>query len=170
MSNLKDKLDTMIGFGWWKRYIAAAFWSNISTPINLSITLLTALTSTQILSDDVFSNAMYTRLSITALTLTTLNTFFRPHHQMTELTKSLAQWTKFGNKFEEILFSVQDQEQQELQFATLHREINAYRTAQAENFEMNNFLTDLFHMIARMTLLRTRERWLMGGGSGAPLV
>lgn len=166
---LKDKLDVMIGFGWWKRYIAAAFWSNITTPLNLSITLLTALTTMQISSSDVFSKDVITAINVTALSLSTLNTFFRPHHQMTELTKSLAQWTAFGNAFEDILVGTMDTQERQSQFEKLHREINAYRITQTDNFDQQNFLTDLLHTIARVTVLRKRERWLQGGGSGHSL-
>lgn len=166
--DLRDKLDAMIGFGWWKRYIAAAFWSNMSTPLNLSITLLTALTSAQIVSsEDLFSTLASTRISLAALVLSTLNTFFRPHHQMTELTKSLAQWTRFGNRFEDILYAVPEGEERQRQLEELHREINSYRIAQSEQVEHQNFVTDLLHMAARLTVLRKRERWLLGGGSGA---
>ena len=44
-----------IGFSWWKRYIAAAFWANISTPLNLGITLLTAITTGQAASQNLIS-------------------------------------------------------------------------------------------------------------------
>ena len=39
-----NSLNKNIGTYWWKKYITTAFWKNISTPINLSITILTALT------------------------------------------------------------------------------------------------------------------------------
>lgn len=39
--SVEDNLDKLLGFYYWKRYVSAAFWSNISTPINLAITLMT---------------------------------------------------------------------------------------------------------------------------------
>lgn len=45
--SVEDNLDKLLGFYYWKRYIAAAFWSNLSTPINLAITLMTAMTTAQ---------------------------------------------------------------------------------------------------------------------------
>lgn len=163
---LQDRLDAMIGFGWWKRYIAAAFWSNVSTPLNLTITVLTALTTAQVTSENLFSHAVVTRISVATLILTTLNTFFRPHHQVTELVKSVGQWTRFGNRFEEIVLSAALPHEERLaSYQALHRDINAYRMEQAENLDVN-VLTDLMHMVARLTVLRSRERWLRGGGSG----
>ena len=56
MENIKEKLDKDIGFYFWKYYIAGAFWSNIATPINLCITIMSALVSAQANSDDLISN------------------------------------------------------------------------------------------------------------------
>ena len=42
-----EKLNYDIGYFWWKQYVYCAFWNNISTPINLLITILTALTTGQ---------------------------------------------------------------------------------------------------------------------------
>ena len=54
--SVEDNLDKLLGFYYWKRYIASAFWSNISTPINLAITLMTAMTTAQATTLNLFSN------------------------------------------------------------------------------------------------------------------
>jgi hypothetical protein len=40
---LESKIDNDLGYYFWKKYIAAAFWAQISTPLNLMITIMTAL-------------------------------------------------------------------------------------------------------------------------------
>ena len=47
ITKIEKFLDAKIGFYWWKKYIAGAFWSNVATPVNLFITLVTALTTGQ---------------------------------------------------------------------------------------------------------------------------
>ena len=45
VKNLEVELNKNIGRYWWKSYINTAFWNNISTPISLIITIITALTT-----------------------------------------------------------------------------------------------------------------------------
>lgn len=47
MQTLQSSLNLKIGTQAWKKYISAAFWNYISTPINFTITLFTALTAGQ---------------------------------------------------------------------------------------------------------------------------
>jgi hypothetical protein len=79
--DLEDKLDGEIGNHWWKLYIASAFWSNVSTPINLLITLLSAVTAGQASTENMLSHSTFLKISVTSLIVSTLNTFFRPHQQ-----------------------------------------------------------------------------------------
>ena len=81
---LENKLDTDIGYFYWKKYIASAFWAQISMPINLIITLMTAITTAgQANSPNLLPKEVYVKISIVTLLITVLNTFFRPHEQMT---------------------------------------------------------------------------------------
>lgn len=45
---LENKLNVDIGFYYWKRYVAGSFWAQLATPINLAITLMTALTTASV--------------------------------------------------------------------------------------------------------------------------
>jgi hypothetical protein len=56
---LENKIDQDLGFYFWKRYTAAAFWTQISTPINLLITLMTALTTAQSASSNILPEEAY---------------------------------------------------------------------------------------------------------------
>ena len=92
-------LDTKIGFYWWKKYIAGAFWSNIATPINLSITLITAFTTGQAVTESLIDSKTYSYLSVAALIISTLNTFFRPHIQLKDNIDEMKKWSEFGGRF-----------------------------------------------------------------------
>ena len=73
--NYERKINYDIGYYWWKYYIYCAFWSNISTPINLAITILTALTTGQSASQNLISNTISTQLGLCVLLLSIFNTF-----------------------------------------------------------------------------------------------
>lgn len=75
-----EKLNYDIGYFWWKQYVYCAFWSNISTPINLLITILTALTTGQSATNSLISESTNTQLGITALFISIFNTFFVQHN------------------------------------------------------------------------------------------
>jgi hypothetical protein len=45
MIKLENKLNGELGDMWWNKYVGGAFWTNISTPINLAITILSAVTA-----------------------------------------------------------------------------------------------------------------------------
>lgn len=169
MDSLENKIDNMIGYGWWKRYIAAAFWGNVSTPINLCITVLSALSTGQATTDTLLSKPVYIRISVATLVLTTLNTFFRPQHLMTESMKAVTVWTEFGNNFEIIKQSDMTLDDKLDAYRSLHKSINSYRNSSASNMDLQNFLTDFLHLLARFTILRGREQWSRGGGSGSQL-
>ena len=47
MLTIQSNLNLRIGTQSWKKYLSAAFWNYISTPINFTITLFTALSAGQ---------------------------------------------------------------------------------------------------------------------------
>jgi hypothetical protein len=163
---LKGKLDRDLGFFYWKKYIAAAFWSQLATPINLMITLLTALTTAQATSPDLLSHSLYVNISIATLVITTLNTFFRPHTKMIENAETMKKWNELGLEFEKIYYSDTENnsisrdncETMILKFTNLQERINDLR--KEEGPSSTNFLTDLIHVICIYTCLRKYQRWL----------
>lgn len=161
---LRQKLDKEIGHNYWKKYVASAFWSQISTPINLTITFLTAITTAQAQSDGLLSQDLYSQIAIISLVITTLNTFFRPHTQYAANTEYLAKWKDLGIKFEKEYFNRMEDSSE----ATYDLKIKAYSDLQeevdtlrkAEGTEMINFLTDFIYFICYRTCLRKYKRWL----------
>lgn len=166
LKTIQKNLDKEIGFYYWKKYIASAFWSNISTPINLAITLLTAITTGQATTEHLIPQNIYVNLSIATLIISTLNTFFRPHTQMNENITEMKKWNEFGSKYSNIRNNLEENEEDTpdqknkaklLAYRRLQRDIHDYLTNQASVNQ--NFLTDLIHIFSRQTCLKGRENW-----------
>jgi hypothetical protein len=157
---LENRLNFELGFEWWKWYVAGAVWSNVATPINLTVTVLTALTTMQATTNEpVIEHATFVRISIVTLILTTLNTFFRPHEQMLQCMELLHEWNKLGNRFEQIFYTTEPTSQIRFEsYRSLHTDIQILEDQHGP--EKRNFFTDLIHIIARLTVLRKRDRWL----------
>ncbi len=163
---LKGKLDRDLGFFYWKKYIAAAFWAQIATPVNLMITLLTALTTAQATSPDLLSHTLYVNISVATLVITTLNTFFRPHTKMIENTEYMKKWNELGLEFEKLYYS--DTENNSIsrdncdamitKLVALQDKMNTLRKEEGPSSQ--NFLTDLLHILCVSTCLRRYQRWL----------
>lgn len=93
---LRNKIDSDIGYNYWKNYIVSAFWSNVATPLNLTITFLTAITTAQSQNTELLPHAIYSNLAIINLVITTLITFFRPHEQYSVYSEYVKRWTELG--------------------------------------------------------------------------
>lgn len=149
---LENKLNYLIGFNYWKRYTASAFWNNISTPFNLLITLLTAIMAAHTTSNGFISDDMNIKISIISLFITTLNTFFRPHMHATDNLKCITRWLEFGFTFESIYYSHSFSYQQKVtNYNNLLKDIYAYKTQEAST--QQNFITDLIHVFVQQCCL-----------------
>jgi hypothetical protein len=161
---LWKKLDKEIGHNYWKRYVASAFWSQISTPINLTITFLTAISTAQAQNDSVISQEIFAKLTIVSLVITTLNTFFRPHTQYASNKENMNKWREIGIRFEKEYFNRLEEkseascDQKIIAYLKLQEDVDALRTS--EGSELVNFLTDFLYFIAHNTCLRRYKCWL----------
>lgn len=161
---IRRKLDKEIGYNYWKKYVASAFWSQISTPINLTITFLTAITTAQAQSDSLIPQSTYAELAIISLVITTLNTFFRPHTQYATNTEYLAKWKDLGIKFEKVFYDKLETETIETfdskikSYQDLQEEIDTLR--KSEGTDTINFLTDFIFFVCSNLCLRNNIRWL----------
>ena len=160
MEAVENKLNYEIGFGWWKRYVASAFWSNVSAPINLGITLMTALMTAR--STGAAAAVPAAGLSIATLVLSVVNTFLRPHMQMTENVKLMARWAELGAQFEAIYFSdkatADDVARRLAGYRALQSTMNAFRADGAPDHQ--SYVTDLIHVVARAACLRNNDHWV----------
>jgi hypothetical protein len=162
MKKMEKKLNGEIGFHWWKRYIAAAVWDNMATPINLAITLLTAIISAQANTDNLISKNLNSTITIITLFLSTINTFFRPHTKKSINIELMNKYNEFGNTFEEIYYSPciidNDFIRRNDAYIKLQNEMNKFETNQSP--EARNFFTDFIYIICRLTCLKGNNKWL----------
>lgn len=158
---LESKIDNDLGFYFWKKYIAAAFWAQMSTPINLAITMLTAVTTAQSTSGGFLSEELYRDISIATLLITVINTFFNPLMQFNKSIEIMKKWNSMGTRFEEIYYDL-NKHNEPIEFINkykeLQKDINGLR--ENEGPENMNFVTDLIHTISVCSCLRGYDKWL----------
>lgn len=157
-NKLEENLNSVIGLSWWKKYIASAFWSNISTPINFSITLLTTLNAGQAATGNLLSNIVYVNLSIVTLVLSTINTFFKPNDQYIGNLQMMNMWCDFGNRFENIYFTILDDKEKFNAYVQLQQDINKFENSHSSNNV--NIVADLIYVTAVYSCLKKRDKWL----------
>jgi hypothetical protein len=160
---IENKINKDIGFYYWKKYIAAAFWSQISMPINLIITILTAVNTFQATSPDLIPQRIYINISIATLFITVLNTFFRPHEQMTQNNNMVKKWNDIGIEFEELYYINKTFEKTAMDeiitnYNNLLVKLNDLK--QSEGPDTTNFLTDLLHILVIRIYLKKNQNWL----------
>lgn len=173
MLTLQDNLNLRIGTTTWKKYISAAFWNYISTPINFTITLFTAFSAGQSGTDTIYltKDQLFYILMVTFL-LSVINTFFKLKEKAVSNYNACNQYNKFGSQFEDIYFtpilSNKDVLERLYKYKTLQKKINEYN--EEENVENVNYLTTLLYYSVnyffkhRMKRINKDERfWLLDG-------
>ena len=106
MLTVQDNLNLRIGVQVKKKYFNAAFWNYISTPINFTITLFTALSAAQTGSSASFlsQNQLFYVL-ITSFILSIVNTFFKLREKADINYKSAKMWESYAAAYERIYFT-----------------------------------------------------------------
>jgi hypothetical protein len=164
MIDLETKINTEIGYRFWKKYVNAAFWSYISLPINLSITMMTALSTGQATTDNLLPKSLYINISLATLVISVLNTYFRPYVQMNQNIEYMNKWSVLGCQFEEIYYSenrtLEHINTRITRYENLLKSINDLK--KAEILETQNFLTDSIHLALRSCFccLKNKNSWL----------
>ena len=149
MLTLQGSLNLRIGTQAWKKYISAAFWNYISTPINFTITLFTALTAGQTgtQSNYLSEKQLFIMLFISFL-LSIINTFFKLKEKALLNYESSKKYDEFGAKFEEIYYmplsNEYDLKMKLIEYKLLQEEINKY--SQKESIENVNYFTELIYI------------------------
>jgi hypothetical protein len=149
MLTLQGSLNLRIGTQAWKKYISAAFWNYISTPINFTITLFTALTAGQTgtQSNYLSEKQLFIMLFISFL-LSIINTFFKLKEKALLNYESSKKYDEFGAKFEEIYYmplsNENDLKMKLIEYKILQEEINKY--SQKESIENVNYFTELIYI------------------------
>lgn len=155
----EKKINYDIGFYWWKRYVAGMVWNNISTPMSLAITIITALTTGQAATKDLVSDDANVRLGMVALIISTLNTFFRPAQQLMENMERMKLWAKLGTDFERIYYDrVYTVEEKNKKLKSLQELFNMVNDLKRES--TTNFMTDLIYLIIRSFCMTSGVEWI----------
>lgn len=153
------KLNRDVGRYWWKKYVVGAFWSNVSVPLNFSITLITAVTTGETASKALLSNESALYLGIFALGLSTINTFFSPEKKMIEAQEALRTWGRYGVLLEEVrlrdMSTPHKRIERRKEYASIMERVNELKRTQT-----SDFLTDLLHICIRACCIKQRERWV----------
>lgn len=149
MLTLQGSLNLRIGTQSWKKYISAAFWNYISTPINFTITLFTALTAGQTGTKSTYltEKQLFIMLFVSFL-LSIINTFFKLKEKALLNYESSKKYDEFGAKFEEIYYmplsNENDLKSKLIEYKILQAEINKY--SQKENIENVNYFTEIIYI------------------------
>jgi hypothetical protein len=153
------KLNEDIGFYWWKYYTYCAFWSNISVPINLTITILTALTTGQTATGSLIDNHTSTIFGIVVLIVSIFNTFFRPTQQLNDNEEIKKKWANLGTKFDILYYDkIHNSNEliiQEKKVEELFKEVGAMKRDIT-----NNYFIDLIFMMTKRLFIRDDITWI----------
>jgi hypothetical protein len=153
-----DKMNKDVGFFWWKRYIYSAFWQNISTPINLSIVILTAFTTGQSATSNLISANTSTILGVVTLFLSIFNSFFKPYEQLSTNQKHLHDWAGMGEELDEIYYDkVYTLDEKMARLKKLEKLFK--KVSNLKRTDENNFFIDLLYLIIRRTCIGGNIRW-----------
>ena len=155
-SNVINK-DT--GFHWWKRYTYSAFWSITANPINLSITIFTALTTGESATGSLFGESITTSIGLLTLVLSIINTFFKPYDQLRTNQSLKEKWSDRGVEYEElyhqVVHNIDDKKIKLQKFQELYANISVLK----KNNE-SNYIIDLIFTIARVICIRKDVKWI----------
>jgi len=150
-------LNTRIGTQSWKKYISAAFWNYISTPINFSITLLTAVSTGQAASTTILTQQQTLIILFVTFVLTTVNSFFKLNTKMNLNFEAARKYYSFGYELENIYYSplnsMDDVKTKIEKYSVLNRNICNY--VLSETIDSQNYLTDfIYYLLTKTEILR----------------
>lgn len=112
MERIENELNHLIGVKWWKPYISSVWWSNLTTPLNIGMSITSLLAAGQASLNTFVSSGIATTLSFSVFVLSLVNTFFTPHTRLVESAEQMEEWKKFGLRFERIYYSGKQSEEE----------------------------------------------------------
>jgi len=153
MLTVQDNLNLQIGTQLKKKYFNAGFWNYISTPINFTITLLTAFSTGQTGSGSAFlTESQLFYVLLTTFVLSIINTFFKLREKAEINYKSAKSWELYAATFEKIYFTpIQKNDDVILKlnnYNELVYTINAEN--KEETVEYVNYITEMFFYLFRL--------------------
>jgi len=153
MLTVQDNLNLRIGTQLKKKYFNAGFWNYISTPINFTITLFTALSAGQTGSKSNYLTAdelFYILLATFILSI--INTFFKLKEKA-EINYNLAKaWELYAATFEKIYFTPIERNEDVIVRLNNYNELICKINAEyvEETVDYVNYITELFFYLFRL--------------------
>ena len=173
---VQDNLNLRIGTQLKKKYFNAGFWNYISTPINFTITLLTAFSTGQTGSGSAFlTETQLFYVLLTTFILSIVNTFFKLKEKAEINYRSAKSWELYAATFEKIYFTPIDKNEDVAtklkQYNELVNKINTEN--KEETVEYVNYITEMFFYLFRLCRiyrdyrhLGIKERhWILDGST-----
>jgi len=173
MLTMQENLNLRIGVRRRKKYISAAFWNYISTPINFIITLFTALSASQTGTSSNFLSANQVfYVLLTTFILSIINTFFKLKEKAQLNYDAAKMYEQFGTEFEKIYFdpilNTGDVEKKLKNYNELNKKIMTY--SNHENIDGVNYITEFIYYFwsqkfnKRLRHIERSERyWVLDG-------
>jgi len=173
MLTLQNAINVRIGTQSWKKYINAAFWNYISTPINFTITLFTALSAGQAGTNSNFlTQSQLFYILFVSFVLSVINTFFKLKDKAILNYDALKQYEVFGSEFEKIYYTSVDTDDDLKKkynaYLELQEDINKYNTS--GGIDNVNYATELIYYCFKhlfedkMKRIPFRDRyWVLDG-------
>ena len=159
ISRCSNNINKDAGFYWWKMYTYSAFWSITSTPINLSITIFTALTTAQTTTGSLVGESISAMLGIITLILSVINTFFKPSTQLMANQTLKEKWADIAIEFEDIYHCVSHNDTEKRN--KLSRLVkNWERVCALKKTNDNNYLIDVIFLFSSTFCIRKDIKWL----------
>jgi len=153
MLTMQENLNMRIGIQKWKRYIRASFWNNLSTPINFTITLFTALSAGQTGTQSQYlSNNQLFYILFLSFILSTINTFFKLKDKAKKSHELLNTFEPFGSAYEDIYFQQilnnEDVRNRLKKYQKLQKELNEFLIEEEENSKID-YISDFLFIIVK---------------------
>ncbi len=176
MLTVQDNLNLLIGTQLKKKYFNAGFWNYISTPINFTITLLTAFSTGQTGSGSKFlTETQLFYVLLTTFILSIINTFFKLKEKAEINFESAKKWKLYAATFENIYFTPinknEDVEKRLHEYNELINKINSEYVE--ETVEYVNYITEMFFCLFKICRIYKdyrhlnikRRHWILDGST-----
>lgn len=154
------KVNRDIGRGWTKNYLLGAMWSNVNTPLNLTITLLSALTTGEVATTQLLSTSTMLTLSVTTLLLSTVNTFFTPERRVAQCSENARRWARHGATLEELHLEEAHDRKSRLKQLDAHRELFNKTNELRRNNSFTLCADALMLLYEKISRAQARTHWL----------
>jgi hypothetical protein len=112
MERMERDINHLIGVKWWKPYIGGVFWSNLATPLNISMSIMSLISAGQQTLSYFFSPSVTTTISFTVFMISLVNTFFTPHSRIADGMTQMNEWKLFATQYEKIYYSARTSQEE----------------------------------------------------------